>query len=200
MDKELQDQIVHRTEQLVTGTVLPKKQKTGLRRAAESIISGDVRSLMDQVLNEALVPTIKRAIREIGKNALDIIFDGEIQPMNNLRDMNRRAGRISYDKFYSELKEESAPDGYRRASRNYEFDTILFDSKGDAELVLRRMKEMLSAYSAVSVFDLFDTAGVTCDHTACRYGWENLDQAKTVMLRDGSGYILKLPQVRPLNK
>ena len=59
------------------------------------------------------------------------------------------------------------------------------------------MNELLDNYGIVSVADLYDLVGKSCDYTANRYGWTNIRNAEPVRVRDG--YLLKMPKVGPID-
>ena len=58
------------------------------------------------------------------------------------------------------------------------------------------MEELLDRFDAVSVADLFDMAGISCNYTDNKYGWTNLDSARVERVRDG--YIIRLPRATTL--
>ena len=59
------------------------------------------------------------------------------------------------------------------------------------------MDELLETYDIVSVADLYDLVGKTCNYTDNKYGWTNLRNAEPVRVRDG--WLLKLPKAGPIN-
>ena len=60
------------------------------------------------------------------------------------------------------------------------------------------MDELIDTYRAVSVADMYDLAGLSCDYTDNKYGWTNISGAKPVRVRDGR-YMLDLPRALPIN-
>ena len=59
------------------------------------------------------------------------------------------------------------------------------------------MDGMLETYGVVSVADMYDLVGITCNYTDNKYGWTNLRNAEPVRVRDG--YMLKLPKAGPID-
>lgn len=57
-----------RTEKVVTGNVKQRK-KSGLAKAGSIFVPGDVESVKSYILMDVLVPSIKRAISDIGATA-----------------------------------------------------------------------------------------------------------------------------------
>ena len=73
----------------------------------------------------------------------------------------------------------------------------MIDNRGEAEIVLSRMDELIDTYGIVTIADLYDLAGVTGDYTTNNYGWTNIRNAEVVRVRDG--YIIKMPKAMPID-
>ena len=84
-----------------------------------------------------------------------------------------------------------------RIEEKDESDDIIFDNRGEAEIVLSRMDELIDTYGIVTIADLYDLAGVTGDYTTNNYGWTNIRSAEVVRVRDG--YIIKMPKAMPID-
>lgn len=75
-------------------------------------------------------------------------------------------------------------------------DYILFDKRGDAEAILENMLDILNNYGFVTVADLHDLTGLDCVYTDNNYGWNNLNDACVIRVRNG--YALKLSRPTPI--
>ena len=51
-------------------------------------------------------------------------------------------------------------------------------------------------YGVVSVADMYDLCGMTCNYTDNKYGWKSLARADISRVRDG--YMIKLPKAEPI--
>lgn len=176
-------------EKVVTGAVRQRK-KTGLSRAASTFMPGDVDSVKSYILMDVLVPSIKRAISDIVCNGINMLLG---EPTRGKGGGN--AAKVSYRQYYRD------PDDRRdyarpRAQAQYSYDDIIFDNRGDAEEVLYRMEELLERFEVVSVADLFDMAGISCNYTDNKYGWTDLRSAHVERVRDG--YVIRLPRATSL--
>ena len=69
---------------------------------------------------------------------------------------------------------------------------LYFETRGEAEDVLDRMREIVSNYGIVSVADLYELAGVVGNYTDQRYGWTGL--RNTDVVRTRYGYQIRLPR------
>ena len=59
------------------------------------------------------------------------------------------------------------------------------------------MDELIETYGIVSVADLYDLVGKSCNYTDNKYGWTNIRNAEPVRVRDG--YLLKMPKAGPID-
>lgn len=175
-----------KVEKVVSGKVHKKKKN----RFVDLFISEDAANVKSYVFMDVLVPAIKKAISDIVTDGVHmILYDG---------DTGRRGSSGSKTSYVSYRDcSSSRRDDRRSVSRGlYHYDEIIFESRGDADFVLDQMYDILDSYEVVSVADLYDLAGESCEHTANRYGWTNLRNADVVRVRDG--YIIKLPKPGPI--
>ena len=189
--KEEQKNLVpeKRVEKVISGTVKSKK-KSEMQKFADVFISEDVNNVKSYIVMDVLVPAIKKAISDIVTNGIDMILYGETGKSKK----NSTASKVSYQKCYdSGKKDYTAP----KSRTSYEYDELLFETRGDAESVLDAMNEIIAQYEVVSVADLYDLANVSNDNYAAnKYGWTDIAGCRAVRVRDG--YILKLPKPTPV--
>ena len=103
--------------------------------------------------------------------------------------------RVSYDR-YSRRNDPPRRDIRDQRNNVLDYDDISFESRGDAEKVLRGMDEIMVEYGLVRVADMQDLAGLTCDYLAMDYGWTNINSAQVV--RDRGEYVIKMPRAIPI--
>ena len=177
-------------EKVVTGKVRTKK-KSETSKLAEIFIADDAANVKDYILMDVLVPAVKKAISDIVRDGIDMILYGEA---SGKRRSSTNSTYVSYNKC-------SYPREYdRRESQRtrggYNPDDIVLETRGEAEEVLARMDELIDMYGQVSVADLYDLVGKTCEYTDNKYGWTNIRNAEPVRVRDG--YLLKMPKALPI--
>ena len=174
-----------RAEKVVKGRVRTKKNE--LRKWTDIFITEDVHNVKNYILMDVLVPAIKKAIYDIVVNSLDMTMYGGRSGGGR----RSNADRVSYTDYGS----ASRRDDRRRESRNtsvFDYDDIILDTRAEAEKVLSCMDEIMETYDIVRVADLFDLVGETCPHTANKYGWTNIRNAKIVSVR--GGYRIEMPR------
>lgn len=179
-----------KVEKIVSGTVKTKK-KSEAKKFADVFISEDVGNVKSYIFFDVLVPAIKKAISDIVTNGIDMILYGE----TGRGGKRSSASRISYDKKYE--RESDRRDRPGRAKMGYDYDDLIFDSRGAAEEILTKLDEIISCYGTASVADLYEMAGITGNYTDNKYGWIDIHNASVVRVRDG--YMVKLPKALPLN-
>lgn len=180
-DKEIQ--------KVVSGEVKTKKTSE-LKKIASIFVPEDVDDVKTYILTEQIIPTARDLIFDILKT---MIYGGD------LRDYRRgTSARTSYERYYDNRTSRKA--GTSRNRNSYDYDDIIFPSRGEAEDVLENMDDLMERYHNVSIADFYELAGLDCPHTYNKYGWDddnNLRNAKIV--RYGDGYMIKLPKARPID-
>ena len=172
----------NKVNKIVKGKVKTKKKNSILA----SVINDDLQDIKKYIVEDVLIPTIKKTITDVVKNSIDMFFYGEVSRSNR-----SNSSRISYSSYYDRDREP-------RSRRNsLLIDDIVLESRAEAEEVLDRLDEMIEEFGMASVLNLYDLIGVTAPFTADKYGWTDIRNATAVRVRDG--YLLKLPRVMPLD-
>lgn len=179
-----------KAQKVIKGTAKTRK-KSELAKLGDVFISEDVSSVKSYVLMDILVPAIKKAISDIVTNGIDMILYGE---SGRREKRSGSSNYVSYRDYSKRDRDEGRRSDDRRNSLGY--DNIILDSRGEAEMVLEQMVDMIDQYDEVSVADLYDMVDLTAPYTANKYGWTNLRDASVVRTRDG--YAFKLPRAKPL--
>ena len=179
-----------KVEKVVTGKVKTKK-KSELHKFTDVFVSDDVSNVKTYIIEDILVPEIKKIISNIVRDSIDMILYGDTQKKRS----SSGASYVSY-RDYSSRDRRDDHRNESRARTRYSYDDIVFEDRGEAEDVLTRMTELIDTYDSVSVADMYDLAGMSCNYTDNNYGWTNLRNAETI--RVGGGYMLRLPKAAPL--
>lgn len=177
-----------RVEKVVKGTVKTKK-KTGVTKLAE-----EANNVKTYLISDVLIPSAKKLIVDLVKDGIEMLAYGSTR-----RDGRRPiVDKVSYDKRYVKY-DDRYPVPEPRSRARFDYDQLEFDNRGEAELVLTRLDEVIETYGHARVSDLYDLIGQTCDYTYNEYGWTNLSTAKVVPIR-GGGYGLDMPRALPLRR
>lgn len=74
---------------------------------------------------------------------------------------------------------------------------LVFETRGDADLVLKQMKAIIQDYGYVSVADLYDLALIPCrDYALTKIGWTDIGSSKVIQIAEG--YKIELPKPIPI--
>lgn len=178
-----------RAEKVITGGVT-QRRKSGIDKLGSIFLAGDVEDVKEYIIEDVLIPTIKRAFYDIICNGTGMLL-GE-------RNSNKgsQSSRVSYRAYYDRSDERKSRDNSNQSRSNYSYKDLIFDNRGDAEVVLEQMFELLDRYDAVSIADLFDLAGESSNYTDNKYGWTNLADARVQPVR--GGYVIQLPRATTL--
>lgn len=179
-----------KVEKVVKGKVGTRK-KSGVRKLTDIFVSEDAANVKSYILMDVLIPSVKKAISDIVTNGIDMILYGGSGQTKKLS----LSSKISYRNFYERDDEKYRES--RKAKIGYSYDEIVLETRGEAEEVLTRMDELIETYGMVSVADLYDLVGITCNYTDNKYGWTSVRNAEPVRTRDG--YVLKLSRPIPIN-
>lgn len=185
------EQPQRRAEKVTTGAVSQRKNK-GADKILGGLIANNVGDIGEYILYEVLIPTVKRTFYDIICNSTGMLL-GERNPSRG----NGQASKVSYRSYYDKQENQRNPSSASgRNKSNYSYNDLVFHNRGDAEVVLERMFELLEHFDAVSIADLFDLAGESCNYTDNKYGWTDLKDARVQPVRDG--YIIQLPRATTL--
>lgn len=161
------------------------KRKNDLLKFADIFIQEDIENIKNYIIQDVLIPNIKRTISE----SINMLLYGEFS-------VKEKNSATNYRKFY-EKNERKSNVNIAKAKSRYEFNNIIFDTRSDAEEVLSEMRLAIKAYDFVSVFDMYDFSGLQTDHIDTKYGWADLQDAMVTYTMEG--YIIKLPRPLPLD-
>lgn len=181
-------------EKVVTGPVKVKK-KSGVSKFFSTFFTEDFPKIKEFTISDVLVPTFKKVITDIVTNGINMVMYGADAGRN--RTTNSPVTKIAY-KNYTSYSNSNA--GFvRPATRTtYSYDEIIFTNRGEAEMVLSQMDEIISKYGIVKVADYYDLVGTSGSYTDNNYGWMDLRSAQVCRLSNGE-YTIKLPKAIPLD-
>lgn len=192
--RELQSENVQskrKIEKVISGSA-KTKEKNKIQRFADVFVSEDISNVKNYIFIDVLVPAIKKAVCDVVTNGVNMFLYGESESNRS----GTKASRISYKSYYD--KRDETRHKSNRIGNSFDYDDIIFNSRGDAEIVLNTMDDMISQFGVVSVGDLYDLADIsTTNFTVNNYGWTDIRSAAVVRVKDG--YMLKMPRALPLN-
>lgn len=183
----------------VTSGEVTRKKRSLRKQFSEVFIAGSMKSAVNYVVLDVLLPAAKDMVVEAGDAWLRKLIFGD--------SFRRRGGSTT---------PQSGPTGYvhynrpgppwssspqrtlsREARARHNFDEIILESRVEAEEVIDRLYDVVNKYEFASVADLYELVGLSATHTDHKWGWSNIRGAGVSRVRDG--YLLDLPNPEPLD-
>lgn len=177
-----------KVQKVVSGKVKTKSNEK--RKLLNMFISEDATNVKSYILLDVIVPTIKKTLYDVVTDSLDMILNGGTGGKKH-----KSGNKISYRNYYDDKRE--GRDGSYRVKNRFDYDDLVFDSRGECEAVREQMVDIIETYGFVTVADMYDMADIAAPYTSSKYGWTNIRTAETVRVRDG--YVLKLPKAMPID-
>lgn len=173
---------------------LTKAAGKKIKRSNRRILADETDSLGSYILEDVLIPAIKKLIADILHNGTDILIYGK--PVYRGDSRSRVMDNVSYRSYSKPGSSDfrTLPNG----KSTYSYDKVAYSTRAEAEEVLEGMCQILDQYDRVSVADLYDLSQVTGSHTDDNYGWYNLSTAEIIRTMDG--YSIRLPKAEVIKK
>ena len=148
-----------KVDKVVTGNV-KRKKKSEVSKFKDVFISEDVSNVKSYIFLDVLVPAIKKAVSDIVKDGVDMMLYGD-----------KRSGSRGSSSYvsYRSYSDNTSRNSRRSVRASYDFDDVVFDTRGEADEVLSSMDELMDRYGVVSVADMYDLCGMTCNYTDKKY-------------------------------
>lgn len=102
--------------------------------------------------------------------------------------------RPSYRQYY---ENDPSYQSYQKPAR-YDYNDVIFETRGDAERVLEQMRAILARQKVVRVLQLYDLCRIEGTYVDNYWGWASLYDARVVSTRDGR-YRIVLPPPMSIN-
>lgn len=181
-------------DQIATGQAFEKKKSVG-KRISEAFTGDDATSVGDYLLYDIVIPSIKALIADaVGQGTERLMFGSSSRVRSTTL---RNGGRPDYGRMYSGKPINQMQDGRRdlsaAARANHDFNDIIIPDRGEADLILDKLGEIISMYEFATVSDLYQLTGITGSYTDDKYGWFDIREARITRVREGWRLNLPVP-------
>lgn len=181
-----------RIQKVVSGRVRTRERSLGSRLSNHLTGGEGYQSILEYVLINVVLPGIK-----------DLFYDSFMDGLHRALfgdggGSRRRSGGNRGFTPYRTISESKSTTSIRRGSEERArpkvdgIKEIVCDSRGEAELILDGLQELIKEYDHATVADLYDAAGMTSSFTHAKWGWETLRGANVRRVRDG--YLVDMPR------
>lgn len=180
---------------VVSGEVKERKRPMG-RRIVDTFAGDDAHSVGQFVLFDVIMPAVKATITDVVSQGIERMLYGDVRARSTRSSTPIGGGRpmTAYNRPVSSAgrQQEPAPRAISQRGRAvHDFKEIVFPTRGDAEIILDRLREFIDKYDVASVSDFYASAGLSGSWTDDKWGWFNLIDAGVRGVR--GGFILELP-------
>lgn len=189
-----------KAEKVINGAAKTKK-KNEIRKFADVFISEDMTSIKSFIIEDVVVPAIKNTVSDTVRGIFDIIRNSiDVALFGKAGAPRKSSGsKVSYTSYYDQQRDRR-PVGDTRARAQFDFDDIIYATRGDAQLVLDQMDDMADRYDGVvRVSDMYEFAGLVAPYTANRYGWSKNVIRNATVVHGREGFVIKLPPPFPID-
>lgn len=147
------------------------------------------------IVSNVVIPEIKKM--------LDDSFHMMLFPNGgNNRSERNKASKISYRSYYDRddfPREEDFSEEQRSIIFNvYDYDRVPFDTRGEAESVIKSMWEVLDRYKIITVANYYELSDIKHYSYPCNdYGWTDIRSAEAIPY--GRRWRIKISRPMPIN-
>ena len=183
----------------LSGSVKTRK-KSKLQELKHSFIHQDMKRLKEYAVEDILIPSLKRGIDDIVSNGIHMLLYGEAKKSSGGTTLFRQplgTSSVSYRRISENPNSNYAEP---RRTKGFEYEDILFDNYGDAQLFLRKMGSVIEDRGIIDLLTMYDMADINVPYTYGDYGWKDISRATIYSERvDGElKYIIDFPPALPL--
>lgn len=183
-EQKEEDKRERRLDSVAKANVRTPKRNSKL---AELFIAEDILDIKEFLVKEVVVPTIKEMI--VG--SVEMLFFGEYRGKKNKKKRTDYT-RASYE---DDRPYRRSRDSDRSRRTRFDFDSIAFSTRAEAEEIVDILCDQLEDYDYVTVGEFYDLAGIDAEATDDDWGWKDLSSVKAVRTRYGD-WILSMPRPR----
>ena len=143
--------------------------------STKSFFGGNtVNQIKSYLISDVLIP----AVKDFVEDGVLAILDNVLHPDTSNVNYYKRSGlprnnneRIRYDQISkrSNLRSVGVSDS-RKSPEDY--NNLVYASRGEAEVTLRRLYDIVSEFGVASVYDYYKLNGVTGEWSTDKYGWD----------------------------
>lgn len=182
-----------KAEKVISGTVKTRENKS--RKFLGNFITSDANSVWEAIFTDVLVPSLKKLLSEGINTAADLFLYGESRGRRDGRSDSKVSYRKYYDDRYGDRRESERRSTSVRS--RFDYNELVYETRGEAQMVLDHMRDTIDEYGLVSVADMYDFSGASAPFTSHDYGWTSLRAAEVRRVHDG--YVLDLPKFMPIS-
>jgi len=184
-------------EKIIVGEVVQRKKR--LRRRFVEAFFGDegVENAVESFVTEILVSAFKSMVSDTVGQFSNALRDGSDKFLYGTTRRTITTARGPYTSYNGISRQRPAYNQISDKARTlHDFDDVILESRGEAEDVLDRMRELIAQFDVATVADFYDLVGITSNFTEDKWGWTDLRSARVTHVR--GGYLISMPRTQPV--
>lgn len=186
----------------IEGVSAKARKKPLGSKIAETFTGDDAGSVGEYVIFEVMLPAFKNLLFDVVSEGSRRMLFGTSGGSGRSIAPSARGGQVAYNRVSARGSGVIANDPSRTLSRTaratHDFRELVFDTRGEAEVVLERLREALEEYDSVTVADMYELVNTTAGFTDHNWGWVGSDLNQARVKPVSAGYLLDMPAPREL--
>lgn len=183
------------------GVSVRARKKPLSSKIAETFTGDDAGTVGEYIIFDVMLPAFKNLL-------FDVVSEGSRRMLFGTSGGGRsvasasRGGQVAYNRIAAKgsgVIANNAPHTMSRAARaTHDFRELVFDTRGEAEVILEKLRDAIAEYDNVTVADMYECVEITAGFTDHNWGWigNDLNQARVKPV--SAGYLLDMPAPREL--
>lgn len=166
---------------------------------SNTFFKGTVAGAGKSIMHDILIPAAKDTIYNMFNSFMSSILFGntDIQQRGRSNGYMRTMDGRSYNN-YQRISSDYGPDRFKTNMQRsvYEYQNVEFETRGDAELALSMLRDIIDEQGLCTVLNLYELAGIKPNSTDANYGWYELPEGIVKAQKKFNGYYrITLPPV-----
>lgn len=187
----------------IEGVSVKVRKKPLGSKIAETFTGDDVGSVSEYVIFEVMLPAFKNLLFDVvSEGSRRMLFGSHGGGSGRTVASASRGGHTPYNRISARgvgVVANDTPRTLSRAARaTHDFRELVFDTRGEAEVILEKLRDAIAEYDNVTVADMYECVEITAGFTDHNWGWigNDLNQARVKPV--SAGYLLDMPAPREL--
>lgn len=184
-------------EKVITGEVIQRKKPLG-KRFKDVFLGADIKGASSYILADVLFPAVRNMVVDATTKGIERFVYGDTAP----RRPSRGGPRVSYNspvdrsRSRGTMLPDQPPHYPSRQQKPPGSNEVVLSSRGEAELVLESLRDIIDKYEVTSVSDFHQLVGLPSSYVDEKWGWVNLTHVGVMQIREG--YLIDLPSPEPI--
>lgn len=181
-------------KKVIKGEVVRKKEPM-LSRMRDQVFAEDLSGVTRYIAYDLMLPALKLLLLDVWSKGMERALLGTRQTAR--RSSAAGVARVQYNRS-SANPLSYMPDQPPRAPvrRQRGAESILLETREDAEMTLQQIGDMLEKWESASLADLYQLLGLPTNHVDNKWGWTSISHATIRQTKDG--FLLEMPDLEEI--